>query len=245
MSSERGLRILNPTNFIDSSNPFKIQTIHDASDPDMVLSKHPQYANMSYYSKGRRYKDFTSFLKKFRCKSCHAYGTMGGIIKDKARPNIIEALGCSNCGYIAMLEAPIDKNNLGATSTGMDKRPTLVGRSSKFKMPISEAEKLGISRALRKNLPPHLRNRNSKTALLDTSLQDNSPGNNLSKTIRKSLARAGFPLPSSHSNIKAHYDKADPGYDAFMQGKGIISEHTDYTRPDIQRRFNGLVNQLF
>jgi transcription elongation factor Elf1 len=237
VSEDRNLRILNPKNFVNPNNLMRIEAVMDDSDKQTKLSHNPHYAGLSYYSSsGRKYKDLASFLKKFRCKNCHVYGHMGTISTDKKSPNMIQALGCSNCGHIASLELPMDKNNLGKTSTGMDKRPNLVGKSTKFKEPISESEKLGLDKALRKNSP---RKSPQKTRLLETPLDTIKSGDSMMKVIHKHLRRANLPMPT-HSLIKSVYDVQDDDYNKFMQGKGIIKETMDFKPQDIQKRFSNL-----
>jgi len=246
MVDDKILRVLNPKNFVDPNNPMKIEAIRDMSgDKDDVVLRNPHYATMSYYAKsGRKYKDFSSFLKKFRCKKCKVYGKMAALsMKDK--PNMVEALLCTNCNFLAPLEHPVDKYNLGSGTSGIDKRPTIVGKATKFKMPISESQKLGISKALKKNSPEYLRQQYSrKTHLLNTSLQDSPTDNSMMKIIHKHLRRANLPMPI-HSTVKSVYDADDPDFNNMMEGKGIVKEILDYNKPaDIEKRTN-LVNMLY
>ena len=216
---------------------MRIESVRDNSDKQVKLSSHPSYAGLSYYAQsGRKYKDLTQFLKKFRCKNCHIYGHMAAIQGDPKTPHMIQSLICTNCSHIAPLEIPIDRLNIGKTTTGIDKRPNLVGKNTKFKSPISEVEKLGLGKALLKNSP---RRSSSKTRLLETPLDNISPSDTMMKVIHKHLRRANLPAPT-HSIIKNVYDPSDPQFNEIMGGKGIIKETVDYRPQDIEKRFNGL-----
>lgn len=216
---------------------MRIESVRDESDKQAKLSSHPQYAGLSYYAQsGRKYKDLTQFLKKFRCKNCHIYGHMAAISGDQKSPHIIQSLICTNCSHIAPLEMPIDRFNIGKTTTGMDKRPNLVGKNTKFKSPISEVEKLGLDKALRKNSP---RRFSSKTRLLETPLDNVKPGDSMMKIIHKQIHRANLPAPT-HSIIKSVYDPSDPQFNEVMSGLGMIKETMDYRPQDIEKRFSGL-----
>jgi len=227
MSSEsKNLRILNPQNFVNPNNMMRIESVRDESDKQAKLSSHPQYAGLSYYAQsGRKYKDLTQFLKKFRCKHCHVHGLMKAIAGDKKTPHIIQALICANCSHIAPLEMPIDRNNIGRTSTGIDKRPLLVGKNTKFKMPLSEVEKMGFDKALTKGIP-NRRIGNSKTKLISDDLSD-KPNDSIMKTIHKHLRRANLPI-STHSTIHKveDIDKQDYEFSEFMRGMGIVKQVT-------------------
>ncbi len=226
---------MNPRNFVDPNNLMRITAITGPDDSrEAVLKRNPQYSQMSYYSQhGRKYKDLATYLKKFRCKNCKAFGCMAAVAM-KNRPNIIESLYCTNCSHLASLTVPIDRNNLG-NSMAVEHRPSLVGKATKFKQPLSETQKLGISRAARSNLPNL---RNSKTFLLEDQYQDKSPSN--STMLNRHLRRNNFPLPSTHSVIKKNVDKDDDDFARMMSGKAIVKETVDYTPNDIRKRFSSM-----
>jgi len=225
--SEKGLKILNPSNFIDSNNVMRITSVTDTGiDKDAVLSRNPRLANLSYYTQtGRGAKDLHSFLRKFRCKNCHNYGQMKPVKSKPNSPHIIEALMCGICLYMHPLDVPIDKNNIGAVSPGVDKRPSLIGKSTKFKSPISEGQKLGLGKILRKSRPEYMKQGNSRTQLLSDS--EPKP-NNMLKLIHSSLKKSGYPNVSVHSSIKKveDIDKDDIEFSQYMSGMGIVRQVT-------------------
>lgn len=179
---------------------------------------------MSYYATaGKKYKDLSQFLRKFRCKNCHIYGMMKAISTDKKASHMIQALICANCKHVAPLEMPIDRHNIGKTSTGLDKRPTLTGKSTKFKMPVSESEKTGLNRALRKSTP----NRNignSKTKLI-TDETETKPGETLMNVVHRHIRRAGLPNPTQSTIMKVQdIDPQDQEFSQFMRGMNIVRQ---------------------
>jgi Pyruvate/2-oxoacid:ferredoxin oxidoreductase delta subunit len=225
-SPDKILRVLSPSNFVDSNNLYRIQSVNDNSpDISAKLSRNPNYSGLSYYAaSGRRYKDLTSFLKKFRCSNCHVYGMMAAITnKNKDTSHLIDALVCTNCNHVAPLQLPIDRFNIGKTSTGVDKRPVISGKNTKFRMPISESEKIGLNKAMRKSYP----NRNignSKTKLI-TDESDIKPSDTMMKTIHKHLRRANLPAPTNSTIMKVDdIDKQDYEFSQYMRGMGIIRQ---------------------
>lgn len=206
---------------------YRIQSVTENSpDFSAKLSRNPNYAGLSYYSAtNRRYKDLSTFLKKFRCKSCHMYGGMKAITTDQKAPHMIQSLICSNCSYVAPLQLPIDRNNLGKTSTGMDKRPNLVGKSTKFKTPISEVEKMGFDKALRKGSQTrYISNRKTKVIDDDVNVK---PNDSMMKLVHKQLRRSNLPTPTHSTIMKMEdIDKQDMEFSQFMRGMNIVRQVT-------------------
>lgn len=192
--------------------------VHDVTD-DRYLATHPEARYMSYHtSVKRKYKDLSSYLRKFRCKYCQSFGNMKAIAND-TNPHVISALICSNCNHIFHLDIPIDEQNLG-----IEKRPELMGRATKMKHKLSESEKLGIDKASRKDSP---RNISLKTFLLKDS-SDLSSISDMRQIVNKSLRRAGYPIPTQNSIIKSVYDAEDMQHNIMMEGKAILKEKTVY-----------------
>jgi len=233
-SPEKNLRILNPSNFIDSNNIYRIQSVTDDSpDISAKLSRNPHLSGLSFYSSaGKRYKDLSSFLKKFRCASCHIYGKMAAIPnKNKDAAHLVEALICTNCSHVAPLQLPIDRFNIGKTSTGVDKRPLISGKNTKFRMPISESEKMGFNRVLKRN---HVNRGSSKTKLI-TDDSETKPNNSMLKTINRQLHRSNLPMPTHSTIMKVEdIDKQDYEFSQYMRGMGIVKQVT--TPPEKVRR---------
>lgn len=143
--------------------------------------------------------------------------------KDKDSTHLINALLCTNCNHVAPLQLPIDRFNIGKTSTGVDKRPVIRGKNTKFKMPLSESEKIGLGRAMRRSVP----NRNignSKTKLISDESQT-QPNDTMMKTIHKHLRRANLHVTTNSTILKVEdIDKQDYEFSQYMRGMGIIRQ---------------------
>jgi hypothetical protein len=143
--------------------------------------------------------------------------------KNKDTAHLIDALVCTNCNHVAPLQLPIDRFNIGKTSTGVDKRPVISGKNTKFRMPLSESEKMGLSKAMKRSQV----NRNignSKTKLI-TDETDVRPGDTMMKTIHKHLRKANLPSPTHSTIMKMEeIDKSDYEFSQYMRGMGIIRQ---------------------
>lgn len=237
MSSDKNLRILDTKKLVDSENLYRIAAISDNSmDREAMLNRNPSYAGMSYWAHtGKKYKDLSSYLKKFRCKHCNAYAKMSAISR-KDRPEIIDALICTNCSTVSPLDVPIDKNNIG-NSMAVQHRPTLIGKSTKFKSPLTESEKLGLRKPSLRNLPG---GGSPKTFLLEDQYGSKSPENSMFKIVTKHLRRAGFPMPTTHSVMRKNIENDDADFSRMMEGKGVIKNTIDIKAEDIRRRFGSI-----
>ncbi len=220
------LRFFDKDRLLNSENPFNMAEIHDISS-DRYLQMHPESSYMSYHiATKNKYKDLPSYIRKFRCKKCELYGQMKAIGDDK-NSGMVVALICANCRNLVKLDMPLDPQNVAA---GIDKRPELMGRSTKMKEKLSESQKLGIDKALRKTSPDLL---SQKTFLMKDSAITSS-GATFNQIVRKNLRKLNLPMPSNEGIIKKNYDPEDMQYNRFMQGKSIIKERTVYNTNQLE-----------
>jgi RNase P subunit RPR2 len=222
LSYEKDLKVLGKNKLIDPNNPYKIEEIEDFGAQDRILERHPEYRSLSYHTSiTGKYKDLTEYIRRFRCKSCHAYKTMKAI-RDENNRNLITALICSSCNHLVPLDVKVDINNIGKQTLGLDKRPELRGKSTKLKAPLSESQKLGLDKRglLDKSLE------SPRTTLFLEDSTDKKPSNYITM-INKHLRRYGFPSVTNPAvkNID-QIEPMDEGFRQFMHGKQLLSSKT-------------------
>lgn len=227
LSYDKDLKILGQKKLIDPNNPYRIAEIHDLGDPEQVLQRHPEYKSLSYHgSVHNKYKDLTQYLTKFRCKACNMYKTMKAV-RDEHNKNLVTALICSNCNVLVPLDVTIDVNNIGQQKLGLDKRPELKGKSTKFKLPLNENQKLGIDKAALKGSRYYAPRR---TFLLEDSSASPQTKNFLG-LLNRNLRRYGFPAVTNPSiQTIDNVEHPDDGFRKMMRdnGKTILKESIVY-----------------